>query len=455
MGVLTETAKAEFRKAEKDASEAWAEFDKLRKDLQEKTKADPNVLLNEDSPEFKEAHTANEAYGQKADIAAALQKKLMQAMEMEGVSDPEVEMRGGGKGEGTKGGIVGDLLGATLGEKMAEGFINSDAYKEIQRKHQTAPDSWRIGGELDGIPGLDRRELKALFKSQGGKALVSGAGATTGDVVIIDDRQAGIVDLPRNPRAILPLVATGTTDSDTVEWVELTSRVNNAAERAEAATTTDTAADAPESGFVLTIRETSVREIKHYIPATRIGVADAGQLRTIIDSELLEGLQDRLELQILAGNGTAPNLRGILNTAGIQTQARGADPQADAVYKAITKILLANYVPDAVVLNPNDWQTVRLTKDTAGGYTFGPPSAGDTLQMWGHPVRLSANLTTGTGLVGAFRRGATLWLRQGANVSASDSHSDWFLRGIIAVLASMRAAFGVPRPLAFCTVTGL
>jgi hypothetical protein len=48
-----------------------------------------------------------------------------------------------------------------------------------------------------------------------------------------------------------------------------------------------------------------------------------------------------------------------------------------------------------------------------------------------------------------------MWLRQGATISATDSHSDWFLRGIIAVLATMRAAFAVQRPKCFCTVTGI
>jgi hypothetical protein len=39
-------------------------------------------------------------------------------------------------------------------------------------------------------------------------------------------------------------------------------------------------------------------------------------------------------------------------------------------------------------------------------------------------------------------------------MSMTDAHSDWFIRGIVALLASMRAGFAVPRPAAFCTVTG-
>ena len=77
------------------------------------------------------------------------------------------------------------------------------------------------------------------------------------------------------------------------------------------------------------------------------------------------------------------------------------------------------------------------------------------MQLWGYPVVTSVNLGAGTGIVSDFKRACTMWLRSGLTIAATDSHSDWFLKGIIAVLCSMRAAFGVPRPKAVCTVTGL
>ena len=35
---------------------------------------------------------------------------------------------------------------------------------------------------------------------------------------------------------------------------------------------------------------------------------------------------------------------------------------------------------------------------------------------------------------------------------ATDSHSDFFVKNLIAILAEMRAAFGVIRPAAFVTI---
>jgi len=45
-----------------------------------------------------------------------------------------------------------------------------------------------------------------------------------------------------------------------------------------------------------------------------------------------------------------------------------------------------------------------------------------------------------------------LWDRERATVSVSDSHEDFFIRNMVAILAEMRAAFGLIRPSAFIVV---
>jgi Phage capsid family len=44
-----------------------------------------------------------------------------------------------------------------------------------------------------------------------------------------------------------------------------------------------------------------------------------------------------------------------------------------------------------------------------------------------------------------------MWLREGTQVLASDSHNDYFVRNLVAILAEFRAAVGVLAPAAFCT----
>jgi HK97 family phage major capsid protein len=95
--------------------------------------------------------------------------------------------------------------------------------------------------------------------------------------------------------------------------------------------------------------------------------------------------------------------------------------------------------------------TTDGTNDVAGkvGYIYGDPAGNGPATLWGVPVLVHAAFTSGTPLVG---RGAdaTLFVREGLSVAASDSHSDYFTKRKVAILASMRAAFAVTQPKSFC-----
>jgi hypothetical protein len=45
-----------------------------------------------------------------------------------------------------------------------------------------------------------------------------------------------------------------------------------------------------------------------------------------------------------------------------------------------------------------------------------------------------------------------LWDRERSTIQVSDSHSDFFIRNMVAILAEMRAAFGLRRPSAFVLI---
>jgi len=67
------------------------------------------------------------------------------------------------------------------------------------------------------------------------------------------------------------------------------------------------------------------------------------------------------------------------------------------------------------------------------------------------PVVESFHVTAGSAWLANWRK-AVLWDRQQATISVSDSHADFFIRNMIAILAEMRAAFGLIRPSAFVEV---
>ena len=208
----------------------------------------------------------------------------------------------------------------------------------------------------------------------------------------------------------------------------------------------------PEGSIAFEVVKTSVKTIAEWIAATKRSIADAAQLRGLIDQELKADLLVAEEREMLTGDGTGEHFTGILNTPGIQTQARsatvsGVDPLLETTLKAKTKARIGGRTaPTAYLLNPQDFEAVQLARIAKNPANEAIAGAVPTLH--GLPVVESEGIPAGTGLVGDFSR-AVLWDREQASISITDSHADFFIRNLVAILAEERAAFGVTRPAAF------
>jgi HK97 family phage major capsid protein len=284
------------------------------------------------------------------------------------------------------------------------------------------------------------------------KTLVTGLSSTSGGAYVITDRQAFVEPgVWRRPLVIRDLVRVLTTGSDTVDYVRIGTPTNNAAIVPEATSTTDDLALKPESAIATAVVTETVKTIAHFIPVTRRALADAPQVRDLIDDFLRYGLDEELEDQMVTGDGVGENFTGILNTAGTQTQAFDTD-LLTTTRKARTLVRLnARRMPNAYGFHPLDWQAIDLLQDNEARYFFGGPSVMGTPRLWGLPVVEAEAITQGTGIVADWRA-ATLWDRQMTQMFVTDSHSDWFRRNILAILAEMRAAFAVTHAAAFVEI---
>jgi HK97 family phage major capsid protein len=294
-------------------------------------------------------------------------------------------------------------------------------------------------------------------RPSGAKALVTGTDDESAGA-LVDADFLGLVDegAYARPLNILDVITRGSTDSDTVEYVRVTSVTNAAAPVVEASTAgaipepdeDNTAGVKPESGLALLKITEAVKTIAHWLPATRRALSDAAQIRTLIDNFLRYGLFEEIEDQIVNGDGSGENFTGILNTPGVQVQTWDTDFLATA-RKAKTKVrVVGRAVANAYLLHPNDAERLDLLKDNEGRYYYGGPAQDGAQPLWRLPVVETEAVTEGVGLCGDFRR-AVLWDREQAAISVSDSHADFFIRNLIAILAELRAAFGVFRPAAF------
>lgn len=288
------------------------------------------------------------------------------------------------------------------------------------------------------------------------KALYSGTDAS-GGVFVVTQRDTEVVDLPQRPRSVIDLVYSAQTESDAVEYVEMTTRTNAAAPVAEY--TGGNFGLKPESNLVFALRTAPVKTIATWIPASRQVLSDAPLLRSLVDNDLSYMLDVTLENQILNGDGLGNNFTGILATAGIQVRTQGdvgdrggeaLDTKADTLRRAITDIRLEFYEATGIVLNPGDGEDLELLKDANGMYLKVYDAA--TGNIWRTPTVESPVIAADTALVGNWRLGATLWDRMQTEIRVGEPN-DYFLRNAVAVLAELRAAFAVKRPKAFEKVT--
>ena len=328
---------------------------------------------------------------------------------------------------------------------LGESFVNSKSYTSYIENGQSGVDTT--------VP----------FSPMGYKATL-GAGTTNNyppEVL----RQPGVLEKAlRDPNAVIGLFDQIETDQNAFQYLEETTFTNNAAEAAEEGA-------AGEAALDFTEQTAAIRKIAVFLPVTEELLADVSGIQGYINSRLSTMMRLRLDGQLLAGDGTAPNLEGLLdagkssvNSLDYSSEFNGNLGRIGAIYKAITDIRTNAFVePDAIVMHPGDWNEVVTSVSTietsgsknpifvaAGGFGAGPAAS-----IWGLNVIPSTAISEGTVLVGRFGGGeaAHVVMKQGIDIAVSDSHSDFFTKGKVAIRATMRVGFPVYRQGAFTKIT--
>lgn len=315
-------------------------------------------------------------------------------------------------------------------KSMGQLFVESPMYEAAKLRKQDAGD---LAGRAEQMIGI--RPANATFLTTAGWAPQT---LRTGREVDFATRPIEVTDqLPVFP-----------TSQAAIVYMEETTFTNAGAERAESASYA-------ESALALTQRSVTVRSIGTSLPVTDEQLADVDGIAAYLDQRLGFMVRQRLDSQILVGDGVAPNLQGTLNVAGIQTQAKGADPTPDALYKAMTLVMATGRAqPSAAFIHPLDWQDIRLLRTADGIYIWGSPADAGPERVWGLPVVVTTAVTQNTGIVGDYARFAGLHVRSGLDVQTGFVNND-FLQGRVTIRAGIRAAVVHYRPSAFCSVTGI
>lgn len=339
----------------------------------------------------------------------------------------------------------GRLGGKTVGKL----FVESEEFQSMGGGRKTL--TMQAPFEL-GIPDLGSHWIPGTKDIYDGLAspsfpAITGFGGVQRDPVVgIQNRRVRVRDLFNVQQ----------TNAQIIEYFRVSGFTNNASPVPQRAS--GNFAAKPHSSLAFAAHATAVRTIAHWEVAHRNTLSDEPQLRGIIDTELLYGLQLHEDYQILQGTGTGEDLPGILNDTGIQTyrwqDGVALDNKADALRRAMTKILLAYYEPTGIAIHDSDWEDIELAKNSQGTYLFLTALAvGVEARLFRVPVSATPAIPEGTALVGAFGLGAQLYDREQANIRIAEQHSDFFVRNAVVVLAEERLALAIKRPESFCKVT--
>lgn len=338
--------------------------------------------------------------------------------------------------------------------------------------------------------------------NQMGEALYGGTGPTAlgqnpflagpSGAGIMFHQVPGIVEQYFAQLPIESLFSSSPTESPAIRYLVESTFVNNAAEVAEGG-------QYPYSSDVWDDAYEQVGKIANAIKLTDENLQDAAQFASFVQGRMVLGIQRKKEIALLAGAG-APGVNGLLNrstgftqsgtaatvsnvkfpansTPGaavnqstvaslrygrVITGASGVGPTAyaiaEGIFSAITDITYNAFVtPSTILVNPVDWQTLRLARDDAGQYLGGSffgadygNAASGVESLWGKRVVVTPAIPASTILVGCFDADvANIFRRKGLSVEMTNSNGTDFDHGLVTVRGEERLALAVYRPAAF------
>jgi len=333
--------------------------------------------------------------------------------------------------------------------------------KSAQRQFGGAAEAKSLGAqfvESQEYKNANSRGTNAVRVNKALSNLAASAGA-----LVQPQRRADVVIPAQRTAFIRDLLTSIPTSSNAVEVMRENVFTNSAAPQQPGSASTAIGAGEfqakAESNLTYELVTVPVRTMAHWIAASRQVLTDAPMLQRLVDTKLMYGLNLLSDTQLLYGAGTNQSLTGLMVDSGVSTVGEIATGTSAAdlpgamlnhIRSAITKCQTFEYYNiNGLVVNPIDWETLETAKGSDGHYIWVTVPNGGEQRLWRVPVIVSNAMAQGDFLLGDWTMGATIYDREQMDIRVSESHSDYFVKNGVAILAEERYGFGIELPKAF------
>lgn len=261
----------------------------------------------------------------------------------------------------------------------------------------------------------------------------------------------GVVTDPRSVINIRPLFGTMAVEGSSYEFIRYGYRTTLTA---TGPAFTAEGNKKPEANYGGSIIAGSVKTLPVWTKLTEQMIADNANIVQVINDDLPYQLDKVIDYQILRGDGTGVNLKGLNQSGNYTDYLNGVvwgntDTVIDLVLTVKGKMEAAGIRNLILVLNSEDWTKVLKSKNVNKDYLI--PGIVDipTQRIWGVPVVLNENVESGKFYMGNFAEAGKIIERSGLQIEMARSDDD-FERNLMTLRVERRLDFVVMQPKAVC-----
>lgn len=273
-----------------------------------------------------------------------------------------------------------------------------------------------------------------------------GTGSTVDSKVYPDQRVQGIIGIGTAPLTFEDTIHHSPTSNKAIVYSREKKYVNNAAEVVNGVDSV------PQSEIEFDTQTANVKDIGNCFIVTKDLMEDSQALADYINFRVQYGVKQRVESQLLNGDGTNANLSGLLVTGNYTPH--GFDPdtnpeitnQVDLIGFAALAVKSVGLTPNVTIMNPVDYFKLRCLKDSNGRYLFSDPMAPSNRPIWDTYVVESSAMPKGKFLTLDTNMACMIYDRKETVVEFGYEDGNNFRKGLVTIKADRRLAFAIERP---------